>query len=118
MEDPASDPIQRCDRGEDGVKVTQQLRVYTIKEGHLDAWTELFRRTTLPLRREKGFDIGAWAAPAKSQFYWLVSWPGSEEEFLEADKEYNAAPEHGPILEEARTHVASVESFFVDAIDC
>jgi hypothetical protein len=97
--------------------VAQQLRLYTIKEGHLDDWTALFRRTTLPLRREKGFEIRAWAAPERHQFFWLVSRPGSQDEFIAADNAYNAAPEHGPILEEARAHVEKVESFFVDEVE-
>jgi hypothetical protein len=97
--------------------MASQLRVYTIKPGKLEEWISLFERTTLPMRRDAGFEVQAWAEAGGDRFYWLLSRPGTQEQFAEADQAYNAAPEHEAVLAEARPLVAGVETFFVEMLD-
>jgi hypothetical protein len=69
------------------------------------------------MRRAAGFDVRAWASADGTRFFWLLSRPGSEEEFAAADREYNEAPDHAAVLAEARPLVAGVESIFIRALD-
>jgi hypothetical protein len=96
--------------------MAQQLRVYTMKEGRLDDWVDLFHRGTLPLRRAHGFEIEAWTAPETNQFVWLVTREGTNEEFEAADEAYYALPEHTPIHEEALNYLDKGESWFLDPV--
>jgi hypothetical protein len=98
--------------------VAQQLRVYTMKEGQLDNWVALFERGTHPLRRANGFEIQAWTAPDTNQFVWLVTRPGTREEFEAADQAYYALPEHKhkPLHEEALLYLEKGETWFLDEV--
>jgi hypothetical protein len=78
--------------------MADQLRIYTIADGRMEDWAALFRRTTMPMRRSAGFDVRTWASTDGTKFFWLLSRSGSEEEFLEADRAYNEAPEHAAVL--------------------
>jgi hypothetical protein len=66
-----------------------QLRIYTIKEGLLDEFTEFWRAEIAPLRRSFGFAVdGAWADVETSTFAWVVSSP----DFAAAEADYYASP--------------------------
>ena len=72
--------------------MAQQLRIYTMKDGRLDDWVDLFERGTYPLRRSHGFEIQAWTSRATNQFVWLVTREGTQEEFEAADAALLRAP--------------------------
>jgi len=96
--------------------MAQQLRVYTLLEGKLDAWVALFERSVEPLRRRHGFHIQAWSAPADNRFIWLVEREGDEAAFEAADKAYYELPEHLPLHEEAKGYLKSGESYFLKPV--
>jgi hypothetical protein len=99
--------------------VAKQLRVYTLKEGQLDNWVDLFRRGTSRLRREHGFDVQAWTSKGTNEFVWIVDHDGSEEEFRAADAAYYALPEHKPLHEEALRYLeeGSSRSWFLEPVE-
>ena len=97
--------------------MAQQLRVYTLKEGKLDDWARLFREHVRALREREGFSIDAWTAPERNQFIWLVSRPGTEAEFAEADTAYYALPEHAALHQEALRYLESGDSVFLEPVE-
>jgi hypothetical protein len=96
--------------------MTRQLRIYTLKEGTLDSWVELFTERVRPLRAANGFEVEAWAARDENEFVWLVTREGSREEFEAADAAYYELPEHKPLHEEALNYLESGVSRFLDPV--
>jgi hypothetical protein len=75
-----------------------QLRDYRIVEGAMDAWAEAWRTQILPIRRALGFTIdGAWTVVDEDRFVWLLSHPGSWDDFEAADARYFASPERAAL---------------------
>jgi hypothetical protein len=94
-----------------------QMRIYTTFEGKLDDWIRLFRTKVNPLRERRGFRLeAAWAIPERSQFLWILTYPGAEEEFAAADAAYYELPEHAPLHQEALGYLAGADAVFVDAV--
>ena len=73
--------------------MTFQLRDYRIDPEHLDEFLEAWRRQVPPLRREYGFEIQGWVAEEEARLLWIVSYPGSREDFETADAAYYASAE-------------------------
>jgi hypothetical protein len=96
--------------------VTQQLRIYTLKEGRLDDWVRLFTESVRPLRAANGFAIEAWAARDENEFVWLVSRDGTREEFEAADKAYYELPDHKPLHEQALNYLERGASRFLEPV--
>ena len=97
--------------------MAQQLRVYTTKENRLGDWTRLYREKVRALRTEHGFEIEAWTVPDRNQFVWLVSRPGTREEFEAADAAYYQLPEHAALHEEALGYLEKGESWFLEPVE-
>jgi len=99
--------------------MAKQLRVYTVKEGQLDNWVDLFRRGTSKLRRANGFEVQAWTSRDTNQFVWLVEREGTKEEFEAADTAYYQLPEHKPLHEEALRYLAEGQStvWFLEPVE-
>ena len=71
-----------------------QLRDYRIRHGELEQFVAEWQTNLAPLRRACGFEIrGAWTIPDESRFVWLLSHPGSWDDFASADGAYFASPE-------------------------
>ena len=96
--------------------MTEQLRIYTLKEGQLDAWVELFTEKVRPLRAAHGFQIDAWTARAENEFVWLVRREGSPEEFEAADQAYYELPDHKPLHEQALNYLERGVSRFLEPV--
>jgi hypothetical protein len=97
--------------------VITELRTYSVAQGRLDAWVDLFHRRVRPFREDNGFVItGAWTVPAESEFVWVVSFDGTEAEFHEADAAYYELAGHQPIHEEALTCLTGSRSVVVEPV--
>jgi hypothetical protein len=69
--------------------MASQLRIYRIKPGLLEEFTEFWRAEIVPLREGFGFAVeGAWSDPETSTFAWVVGHP----DFAAAEAEYYASP--------------------------
>jgi hypothetical protein len=73
-----------------------QLRDYRIEPGRFDEFIAAWRVGVVPVRRQFGFRIRAWAIPEEDRFVWVLAYsgPGS---FADAERAYHAS--------EARTTV-------------
>ncbi|GAA3736948.1 hypothetical protein HDA32_005504 [Spinactinospora alkalitolerans] len=88
---------------------TSQHRVYTAKEGLLDAWVERWRAEVVPLRLEFGFTIdGAWVDRERNQFVWTLSYDGPEG-FEERNRQYWASPKRDAMGLDPNDYLVSTE---------
>jgi len=67
-----------------------QFREYVIAPGMFDAFLAAWRSGVLPLRRQFGFRVQAWAIPAESRFVWTLAYSGPGT-FAEAERAYHAS---------------------------
>ena len=68
-----------------------QLREYTIEEGRLDDFVEIWRELICPLRVSLGFSVfGPWVDREASRFVWLLGFDG---DIRAANERYNSSPE-------------------------
>jgi hypothetical protein len=96
--------------------MTSQLRMYTAKEGELDAFIEEWRATILPLRQKFGFRVeGAWAIPSKGEFIWILTYDGPEG-FEARDAAYYAAPERKAVSPDPARHLAHIDTRLMSAV--
>lgn len=75
--------------------MTTQLRDYRVDPAHLDEFLDAWRRQVPPLRRAHGFEVRAWVVRDEARLVWIVSHPGSREDFEKADAAYYASAERG-----------------------
>jgi hypothetical protein len=73
-----------------------KLRDYRIEPAHFDDFVAAWRAGVLPLRREFGFRVLAWALPEQSRFVWLLGYdgPGS---FSDGDEAYYGSPSRAAV---------------------
>jgi hypothetical protein len=90
--------------------VDWQLRIYTIKEGELDAWLEEWLEHVAPLRRRLGFQVvGPWIDRDGSTFVWLIGYDGADG-FATANERYYESPERRALEPDPARHIATVET--------
>jgi hypothetical protein len=93
--------------------VQEQLRLYTIKPGEMDAWLEEWRRLIAPLRRRHGFEVrNAWVTNDGERFAWILRYAGPRT-WEEADAAYYAAPERKAMQPDPARHIARSESWLI-----
>jgi hypothetical protein len=97
--------------------MAQQLRVYTMKEGRLEDWVSLWTEKVAPLRRRFGFEVTGYRVSEKSQFVWILDWPGTRDEFESADAAYYAQPEHPPLHAKGVEWIDSAQSSFLEPVE-
>ncbi|TME44854.1 MAG: hypothetical protein E6I60_16255, partial [Chloroflexi bacterium] len=98
-----------------GLDVPDQLRIYTIKPGEMDAWLEEWRRLIAPLRRRHGFKIvGAWTIEP-DRFVWILRYAGPKT-WQQVDAAYYASPERAAMLPDPARHIAKSEQWLMSAI--
>ncbi len=91
----------------------QQLRVYTVKEGRMDEWIEIWRSQVLPLRRRFGFTvIGPWVVHEGSRFVWIVG----HDNFSEAGAAFYSSPERSALEPEVPKYLDHVEAWMLDPV--
>lgn len=88
--------------------MSSQLRIYTIKDGHLDAFLALWRDHIVAARAAYGFTVdGAWTT-ADGDFAWIVSHPDPDG-FAAADKAYYDSPERAALPESPADHIEAMD---------
>src|SRR3989442_1827710 len=92
-----------------------QLRMYTIKPGEMDAWLEEWGRLIVPLRHRLGFEIaGAWTTQS-DQFVWILRYAGSKT-WEEAEAAYYASAERTTMQPDPARHIAKSEHWLMSAV--
>ena len=90
-----------------------QLRIYTIKPGEMDAWVDEWRRLIGPLRRKHGFEVlNAWISNDGERFIWILRY-GGPRSWEEADAAYYASPERTAMQPDPARHLARTESSLI-----
>src|SRR6266566_8640939 len=92
-----------------------QLRMYAIKPGEMEAWLEEWERQIAPLRRQLGFEIlGAWTTES-DQFVWILRYAGPKTG-EDADAAYYASPERTQMQPDPARHIAKSEHQMLSAV--
>jgi hypothetical protein len=79
---------------------TFQLRHYDIEQGAMEEFVDWFRGPLVVARAAYGFQVeSAFVDATASTFTWVVSFTGSEAEFLAAEKVYDASVERAGAFE-------------------
>lgn len=96
---------------------TIQMRIYTIQEGQMDQWLELWRSGVKPIREKVGFRVPqAWVVAQENKFVWLLSYEGPGT-FAEHDAAYFASPERKALDPDPATLIIHSEQWFVTPIE-
>ncbi len=94
--------------------MTSQLRRYTINKGSLDTFVEAWRDGVYPLRRKFGFAIdGAWIIRERNEFVWIMSHPGTPDDWKARDAAYYASPERATLDPDPAQWIARAEQWFI-----
>lgn len=74
--------------------ITYQLRRYELNPDLADDFLAWVEDEVMPIRRQFGFRAEwMYLAEDNSELTWLASFPGSQQEFLEAETRYSNSPE-------------------------
>ena len=93
------------------------LRIYTIKPGELEAWTDEWREHVLPLRRRLGFEVlGAWVSEETSTFTWLLGYDGPDG-LAAANAAYYDSTERAALDPDPARHIAEARQLPVRPLD-
>jgi len=95
--------------------MTQQLRIYTINRGKMEAFTQAWLGGVYPLRLKHGFTIsGAWVIKDTHQFVWLLGYNGPET-WEAKEKAYYGSPERAALDPDPAQFIARAEQYFIEA---
>ena len=96
--------------------ITTQLRDYRVDPADWDRFIDAWQRQVPPLRATHGFTVEAWMAPAEGRLLWLLSHPGSVEEFEAADRAYYDSPARLGFDPDPRSFLTRSEHHFVERL--
>lgn len=86
----------------------EELRVYTVKAGAMDAWVNEWLEHVVPLRLRLGFSIpAAWVVEGENRFVWILRYEGDDYE--RANDAYYGSPERRALAPEPTRHLESTE---------
>jgi hypothetical protein len=86
-----------------------EVRTYTVNDGMLDSYLELFNRQIVPNHRKYGIPIiGAWADRAKNEITWIRTFASREDRKAKLDV-YEATPERDAVFPIATYHMVKAE---------
>lgn len=89
--------------------MTDQLRIYRIKPGTMDAYLRLWRDHLLAAREAYGFRVvNAWVTADGAEFAWVVRHEGPGT-FEEADKRYYDSPERAALPASPAEYIEHME---------
>jgi hypothetical protein len=97
--------------------MVMQLRTYTIHEGMMDSWLELFTTHIRPVVEAYGMPIeGMWVDDSRTEFIWLRSFV-TVAEIAEKEEAFLNSKEMAPVRESGRAHISNVEVKLVEPVD-
>ena len=84
-----------------------EMRTYTIKDGMIDSYLELYNRQIVPNHRKYGINVlGAWYDRQKNQVIWIRTFASREERKAKLDI-YEVSPERDAVFPIASYHMVS-----------
>jgi hypothetical protein len=87
-----------------------QLRIYTIKPDHFEAWLDEWREHIAPLRERLGFRVlGPWIDDETRTFVWILEYD-RDDGFAAADARYYESEERRSLDPDPARHLASTEA--------
>lgn len=93
----------------------QELRVYTVKPGAMEAWVAEWREHVYPLRLKLGFSIpAAWVVEDENRFLWLLRY--DRDDFEAANEAYYASSERQAVDPEPTRHLLATEHWPLRAV--
>lgn len=93
---------------------TLQLRTYQLTPETVNAFLEWWTHDLLPVRRAYGFEVPvAFLVPETTQFLWVVSHPGDQTAFTQAEEHYNAWPERVAVMSSIPVKPVSTTAAFI-----
>jgi hypothetical protein len=93
---------------------TTQIRIYDVKQGHLDDLAEGWRTSIVPLREAEGYVVeNAWVLREESKFVWVVSYDGPED-FAKKEADYYASRQRTSIDPDPAQFVEHITALTVD----
>jgi hypothetical protein len=97
--------------------VTSELRLYTTKEGRLDAFLAAWLAGVPRLRRAHGFEIeDVWVSRDANRFFWILSHPGDRDAFERADEAYYASPERRGLRPDPADELVAADHVYVEPV--
>ena len=91
----------------------EQLRIFDIRPGAMDAFLDAWLKGVYPLRLRHGYQIpSAWVVEADNRFYWLLTYDGPED-WAEKDRAYYASADRAAVDPDPRQYIMKVEQRFV-----
>src|SRR4030088_502863 len=92
-------------------RMAKQLRIYTVKPGEMEAFTQEWGDQILPLRLQRGFRvIGPWGIDATNQFVWYLEYDG---DFQVADARYYDSPGRKKVAPDPVRHLEKNEHWML-----
>ncbi len=99
------------------VEKTVQLRRYRVIDDLYEDFLAWWQATMPALRTSAGFTVEfAYAIPASHEFVWAVSAPGTAEDFLRLETEYQAANERSGIFAGLPQRLRETQIELIDVI--
>ena len=94
------------------MRAVYQLRMYTIKQGEMEAWITEWKSLIAPLRRRLGFEVvGAWTV-GDERFVWMLRYDGAKS-WEEVDADYYNSPERKAIDPDPARHIEKSEHYLM-----
>jgi hypothetical protein len=91
--------------------MAKQLRMYTVKHGHMDDFCQEWGENILPLRLQSGFRVtGPWVIDETNQFVWILEHDG---DFETADSRYYDSPERKKVQPDPARHLEKNEHWML-----
>ena len=93
-----------------------QIRTYTIKEGMMDSWLELFDKEIRPIHESLGIPIVAtWVNADRTDFIWVRTFETAEE--IPAKEEaWFASPGRKALGDKPTSYIAKMEVKLVEEV--
>jgi hypothetical protein len=96
--------------------VEYQLRIYTIREGEMDAWVREWRDHIEPLRKRFGFDvIGPWVITDENRFCWILGYSGADG-WHAANEAYYASADRSAVDPDPARHIARGDRWMMRSV--
>ena len=98
--------------------MTYQLRTYVLVPETAEEFVSRWERDLVPLRQANQFSVvGAWRAPERNEFTWLVRWDGPGT-FAEGERVYYEARQRANLeWDPKKDYIASSDLRLVEAIE-
>jgi hypothetical protein len=86
-----------------------EMRTYTVKDGMLDTYLQLFNRQIVPNHKKYGIGVlGAWVDRQKNQVVWIRTFASREDRKAKLDI-YEVSPERDAVFPIAAYHMVGAE---------